>query len=197
MKRTRTIMILAAGAAAALLPLLPQSASAADQTLVVFTAGASIGDKLYAPGLGPDVVQSTYQFDTEKAGLGGQKACVAVNSRLGADAACKLQSIGSFGAAFGVGANCAWSRGAGDVTRITINGENIVPYVGTTPNLKVTWPVSSGSVLPFVLTTGANFPDGTIVGNGAVQVTGTRPGTCGVGDATTEFEVSGFAAGSY
>lgn len=197
MKRMRNILMIVVGAAAALLPLNHSPAQAADSATVVFTAGASVGSNLFLPGLGPDVASSSYVFDTDKAGLGGQKGCVAVHSRLGADPACKLQSLGSFGAAFGVNASCAWSRGAGDVTRIVVNGTNVVPYVGTTPNLKVTWPVSAGSILPFALTTGSAFPGGTVVGGGAVQVTGTKPGTCGAGGPTTEFEVTGFAAGQF
>lgn len=196
MKRTSKLVMILAGAAAVLAPLAPQ-ASAADSAVVVFTAGATVGHDIFAPGLGPDVASSTYVFDTAKNGLGGQKACVAVHSSKGADPSCDLRSTGTFGAAFGINASCAWSRGAGDVVTINVNGTNVVPYAGTTPNLKVTWPVSSGTVLPLILTTGSTYPGGTVIGGGAVQVTGAKPGTCGVGGPTREFEVTGFAAGSF
>lgn len=194
MKRMRTL----AAAAAALMAgsLFVPQASAAENFAVVFTAGASVGADVYAPGLGPDA-NTSYVFDTEKDGIGGARFCVAASSSRGLDASCKLKSVGNFGPVMGIagaGATCIYSTGQGTVPTASFNGVNVVQG----KNIKVEWPAAGGTILPFTLSQG-NYATagGTVVGQGAVQVTGAAPGTCGLNGPTRQFEVTGYAVASF
>lgn len=191
------LRILAAAAAVAMLgALFAPGAQAAENFAVVFTAGAEVTGDVWVPPLGPDV-SATYTFDTEKDGIGGNRFCVAASSSAGLDAACKLKSVGSFGPVMGVsgaGATCIYSTGRGDVPTATFNGTNVVAGKG----MKVEWPAAAGTILPFTLSLSKFATQGgTVVGQGAVQVTGAAPGTCGVGGPTRTFEVTGYAVASF
>jgi hypothetical protein len=178
MRRFRTLL---AGAAAAglALTLVPSPSSAADAAVIVFTAGATVGQKVYAPGLGPATPENTFSFSTNNTGLGGQKACLGVTQN-GVDTGCALGATGTFGAGLGgFGGYCGYSSGEGTSSG-TVAG---VSLSGVT----VEWPQSAGTVLPLVYRLG-----GTPIGTGAVQTTGAAPGTCGVGDGTSSFAVTGF-----
>lgn len=176
-------MLAVAAAAAAMVIGAALPAQAADQSVVVFTAGASVGAPVFAPGLG-NGVDTTFTFSTANAGLGGQKACIAVHSRTGFDNRCDLASSGTFGKGLGnIGAYCGWSSGQGTVDKADING-SVLPAAG----LSVAWPQSAGTALPLVYTSA-----GKPAGVGAVQTTGAQPGSCGVGGGTTSFAVTGFS----
>lgn len=179
MRRLRTLL---AGAAAAGLglALVPTPSSAADAAVIAFTAGAEVGQKVYAPGLGPATPDNTFSFSTNNAGIGGQKACIGVTQN-GLDTSCDLASNGTFGAGLGgLGAYCGWSSGegtsSGSVAGVSLTG------------VTVEWPQSAGTVLPLVFRL-----NGTPIGSGAVQTTGAAPGSCGIGDGTKTFAVTGFA----
>lgn len=168
-------------------------AQGAENISVVFTAGASVTGDVYFPGLGPDV-SASYTFDTQKDGIGGNRFCVGASSSQGVDTSCDLRSTGTFGPMLGVvGATCLYSTGRGNVDDVVINGVDLADG----RNIKVEWPAAAGTILPFTLSQGTYATSGgTIVGQGAVQVTGAAPGTCGFGGPTTEFEVTGYAVAS-
>lgn len=187
-------VIAAVAAVAALGAVVAPSAHAADNLVVVFTAGAHVDQEVWAPGFGDDAA-TTYLFDTEKPGLGGN-FCIASHSTSGTDEDCDLRSSGSFGPVLGrpgLGATCFYSTGKGIVDVVRVNGINVVAG----KNVKVEWPAAAGTILPYVLSIGKHATDGgTVVGQGAVQVTGAEPGTCGLdGEATTDFAVTGYAVG--
>jgi hypothetical protein len=187
-------IILAAVAAALMsgaLALAP--AHGAENITLVFTAGATVTQDVYFPGLGPDA-SATYTFDTRKDGIGGNRFCVGVSSSKGVDSSCDLMSTGSFGPMLGtVGATCIYSTGRGSVDDVVINGTDLADG----QNIKVEWPAAAGTILPFTLSKGTYATSGgAVVGQGAVQVTGAAPGTCGFGGPTREFEVTGYAVAS-
>lgn len=194
----RFILALAGAAMVAGVLVAPQSAQAAEQFTVVFTAGANVTTDVYFPGLDSrdplGKADGTYTFDTTIAGIGGQKLCIATSSAHGTDTSCELKSVGSFGAMLGAsGASCLHSTGRGDVPRVIINGTN----VALNRNVKVEWPAAAGTVLPFTLSTSKFATQGgAVIGQGAVQVTGAAPGQCGLGGPTNKFEVTGYAVAS-
>lgn len=188
MRGIRTF-IAAAAVAGLVAGFAPTQSQAAESATVVFSLGANVGDKVYAPGLG-DGVETTFAFGYNNqgiprgTGIGGTNSCVGVHSTAGVDADCQLGASGTFGKGLGgQGAYCGYSSGDGDVDRVRIGGQNVKPK-----GLKVSWPNSAGTVIPLVYTIG-----GSPAGIGAVQTTGAAPGTCGVGDGTNSFAVTGFS----
>lgn len=171
-----------AGAAVAglAMSLVPQQAQAADGAAFVFTAGATLDKGFNAPGLGPSAAGANYNFSTNKNGLGDQKACLGIGTG-GVDSNCSLSSTGTvFSGLGGAGAFCGYSSGKSNSASGTVAG---VSLSGVT----LEWPQSAGTVLPITYTKA-----GTPIGFGAVQTTGAKPGTCGVGGSTTSFAVTGW-----
>lgn len=182
----------AAALAAAIGVLGADGAKSATANTTVFTAGATVGADTFAPGLGA-AVTTTFDLDTARSGIGGQKACVSVHSSFGADANCSLAANGTFGAGLGgVGGYCGYSSGRGFVTRALINGRDAVPR-GNNPAfsnslLALEWKQSAGTALPTIYTV-----NGNVVGFGLSQTTGAAPGTCGINGGTRSFATTGFS----
>lgn len=190
--RIRKLLGVIIATVAGLVGLTAAPAATAESFTIVFTAGASVTKPIVLPGMPGDSGSGTYEFDTSKPGLGGQKACVAVTSAGTVDPLCRLHSTGGFGAIAGlVGANCAFSSGKGTVDEVSVKGKNIVPTSNGKGLITVEWPAATGTILPLIFYKGSRT---NLVGQGAVQVTGAAPGTCGIGGATTEFQVTGYAA---
>lgn len=192
MKGIRRLLVAAVGAGALVLSLLPAQAQAAENAVVVFTAGATVTKPVFLPGVGPGADNVGFTFDTMTYGLNGTvKACVGAHSVNGVDAECRLRSEGEFGKGLGgLGAYCGWSSGDGFVKFSDINGD-VLPAAG----LSVEWPNSAGTVIPLVYRLRNQAK--TIVGAGAVQTTGAKPTTCGLEDptrGTTTFAVTGWSA---
>ena len=163
---------------------------AAQASVTVYTAGARVSDYLYAPGLGAGKTVS-FAFDTANAGIGGQKACVSAHNTAGAGT-CALAASGTVTPGIGgLGGWCGYSAGTGFVTKSIVNGRDVLPKKGDgTSNLKLEWKQSAGTLLPTVFTLATT---GQVVGFGASQTTGAKPGTCGVGGGTNEFATTGFS----
>jgi hypothetical protein len=193
-----------AGLVVALAPSAAHADPDVDAAVVVFTAGATVDDDLYAPLLNPAPLASTgYEFSTNDRGLGDALMCVGVARQNGVNstgayfssdptnvvqegdaASCTLNSTGVVNASAPFNApHCGWSEGSGTA------GGNI----GTASlDVNVRWDQSAGTLLPLVFTD----DDDNTVGVGAVQSTGAGEGRCGATPpgGTRTFDVTGFAA---
>lgn len=163
---------------------VPQAQAAPQGVAFVFTAGATVSKDHYAPGVGPSAAGAKYNFSTVNAGIGGQKACIGVNSAGSVDQSCDLASTGTvLSGAANLGAFCGYSSGKSDTASGNIAGTTLT-------GVTIEWPQSAGTVLPLIYRNAAN----AVIGVGAVQTTGAAPGTCGlVGGATRTFAVSGWS----